>query len=309
MKRIDWTEYEQAQVYAATVDLLDNRKVALPVEGFKGGKAFMQAIRDAQVALPEKRRRPLASIDAVSGDLRKRFIDAGILPRDIDSLRRGADKKSAAPEAPDPKDERIAELEQQVSRLEDEVSSLEQANTTQAGRIAELEARPDAMTVVQQWVARTLSLALIAADDAKKPAAMRVEPQQTKEALPQFEKDRRKDPVAAAAGSARPFRAKVAVIGGQPQDHASIAEHLADHADLRYFSPQPSASVMDAIKGIAGSGGTVLLWSDHASHQVESQLKARVVQYHRHSGNLTSLIERIKGFIITQRNKHEGKVS
>lgn len=306
MKRIDWTVFEQSQIFAATFQLVQNRKLQLPVEGSPGCSSFLQAMRDAQVgALPGNRQRTLSSIDAVTGDLLKRFQDNGVLPRDLKTLRRGYKLK----EKSDPRDLRIAALEEQVKKLEGDCSLANDQRSDAWEQIKALQARPDAMTVVQQWVAKTLSLALIAAEDAKKPHALRIEP--VKEVLPEFERARRKHPEQAAS-AAGIFKPKLAIIGGQAADHLAISrdfEGARINVDLRYFSPQPGTTVYDSLKQIASSGGAVLLWHDHAHQSVEAQLKARQISYHRHDGNLVSVIERLHGFAETIKAKHEGRTT
>lgn len=89
--RVDWTTYEQAQFYAAVVDLLKGRKIELPISTAAGRTAFLQACRDAQVAIVENRRRNIASIDNITGDLRRRFIETGVLPQHPEKLKKGGE--------------------------------------------------------------------------------------------------------------------------------------------------------------------------------------------------------------------------
>lgn len=224
-KRIDWTEYEQATMYSAIVELLKSRKIETPISTAKGRTAFLNVARDAQVALPENRRRKhLNSLDNITGALRQRFIDNGILPRNLEALKKGAKVK-----APDPREEKIAELTQQLEQVREEwANQLEQAkqqctqlqtiNNDLRERITVLENQPTPMMMLQEAIADTLALAMRKANDVNKPAFFRpgggsVAPksagirrdddpthdeaafvERRKENLPVFERERRKDP-------------------------------------------------------------------------------------------------------------------
>lgn len=274
MARIDWSVYEQSQVFTATSDLLKQRKVALPVQSELGLKLFMQAMRDAQVgALPEARRRPLASIEAVGGDLRKRFIDAQILPSNPERYKRGSAKRMGGRAAPvDPKDERIAELESEKSHLESEVADLDRKLEEAQRRIAELEARPDAMTVVRQYVSRMLADALLLADDAKKPAHQRfdsappLKPPAEREAVPPIYEDRRKEQVpdfekerrktgGAPEPSAAPKLPKILIVGGGSAHQKTAlpaAKILNGEARCIFWADESYDLLTDRAKGADG---------------------------------------------------------
>lgn len=296
-KRVDWTAYEQGQVYAATVDLLKNRKVSLPVE--PPGKEFLQAIRDAQVSLPENRRRPFASIDSLTGDLAKRFVDNGIIRKDHhESYRRGWNKKQKNAEAPevDPRDTRIEELQHEVTGNNQYIQELH-------GRISSLEAeleywknQPGPMDFIQQWVAQTLSLAMQGAEAAKRRSEGGMEPapdlleRYRKQPIPQFERERRKDPTPTpGTGDLRP---KFAVVGDLlGPDKEAIHKECGTVAQMRYLD---ATNKLQGLKQFNANSGRVVIWTDHASHEFENTLKSLGVTYKRFTGSLPQLIEHIK---------------
>lgn len=218
-KRVDWTDFEQAQVYSAVVDLLKAKKIATPVEPGKNGALFMNVMREAQVVLPDKRRRPLANVDALppATPLAKRFMDNGIIPKDYYfSYRRRATKKAGVPEeAPDPRDQEIVDLRNQLDAAQTGIREFQALAEQLRGRVLELENQPSPMQVMQRAIAETLAMALQMHEDRKKPDFMRPEPpvERRKEELPAFEIERRKSG-GVPEQPATPRLPKILIAGG-----------------------------------------------------------------------------------------------
>lgn len=236
-KRIEWTEFEQSTVYSATVDLLKDRKAELPISTSKARLVFLQAVRDAQVALPENRRRKyILAVENITGDLRQRFIDNGILPRDLESLkvRRGKAKEAQVEEVRDPRDDRIVELTGQIDDAQRLLGEKDGLIETLRGRIVVLESQPTPLALMQNFIADTIALAFQKVGDAQKPHGVRMpatfhkappgverdDPspdaiiEKRKEDLPAFERERRKDPQYLSGNSEEMRLPKITVIGG-----------------------------------------------------------------------------------------------
>jgi hypothetical protein len=305
MKRIDWTTYENAQVYAATMDLLAKRKVALPVSDPQSGKLFMQAIRDAQVVITENRRRALTSIDAVSGELRKRFQDNGVLPQHIDCLRRGYKKRAdREQQVEDPKDVRIRELEAQVKVLEEENQALEDEQDDFTDRIKELEARPDAMQVVQQWCSKMLADALRdALPSMPKVADLSAQVAPKKEPLPQFERDRRRDPEAAASGGSPKAKKRIAIIGGYDEHHRVIHTEVGAFLDLRYVRGDAAVEKIAALKDFSKEPGTsTIVWTTELGSVQLRAAQLSIQNRATFNGNVDGVVHKLRTYIEKERS-------
>lgn len=140
-KRVEWSEFEQDTLYSAVVAVL-KRDPRL---------TLIKAMQASQIALQdEKRRRNINAIANFPAPLRNRFITAGLLSKDWEKTRR---RRETTPSGPDPKDQRIEELEAEVNRLAEEL---------RAARIqvAQLEAEPGAMETIQNFIAETAALAM-----------------------------------------------------------------------------------------------------------------------------------------------------
>lgn len=305
--KIIWNVTEEADWYAAFLEGLKERKVPTPV-GPGHLKEVMEAAREALKVLRVERRRSITSIDAIRGELGKRLVGNNIFPRNyLDVLRRGAAKKAIEPEI-DPNLQRISELEAEITKHTSYIEELENRLETAQGRINELENQPTPMQLLQRAVAETLAMALTMAEDQKKPAGLRVpggEPSQAgkstteadrrKEDIPQFERDRRKDPIAftsainASTPGNRPKFALIADFTGG--DKANIHAAVREIADVRYLD---SSNKFQGLKQFNANAGRIVVWTDHSPHDWESSLKSLGVSFHRHRGTLSSLIQHIK---------------
>lgn len=300
--RVDWTDFEQAQVYAATVDLLKAKKIATPVEPGKNGALFMSVLREAQVVLPEKRRRPLANVDALptSSPLAKRFVENQIIPKDYYQVYRRRANKKASPADEPQVDPRILELETLNQQYVEQITSLGQRLADAETKLHAYARQPTPMQLIQRFVADTLAMALIQVEDHKKPAGFRPpleERRQPQEQmpLPEFERERRRDPMPTPGlPSDKP---RIVVVGGSDKDYARIQNEVGRHADMRYIDT-PAKINGSALKHLTSNGGRVVVWTDFASHTFNKSLEAANVQYHRHSGNLNSLVEYLKATIL-----------
>lgn len=163
-KRVDWTDYEQSQVYSAAVEMLKQRKVQLPISNSAGRVAFLKVMRECQVVLPDNRRRPhINSLENISGDLATRFITNNVLTKDFKNLKKGSDKKLKE-QAPDPQALRIQELEAEVAGNKQYIQEREDRITELEARIVELQSQPTPMQLIQKFVADTLAMALTQAN-------------------------------------------------------------------------------------------------------------------------------------------------
>lgn len=215
MDKIIWTVTEQADWYAAFVAALERRKVPLfPVTADRL-RDVMGAARDALLVIKTERRRTITSVDSIRGDLAKRLITNGIFPRDyLESLRlkrRGAERV----EERDARDDRIAQLEEELSAAIDAGAKTNDALGAALARIAELEQRPAPVDLIKSFFADIIAEGLAKRAAADKPAHVAGPIAPPKEPLPDFERARRKDPVAAAGGNgSTPKLPKILIVGG-----------------------------------------------------------------------------------------------
>lgn len=290
--KIIWTVTEQADWYAAFIAALKERDVAFPVTQ-SDLKKIMEAAREALKVLKVERRRDITSIDSIRGDLAERLIGNGIFPRNyLTELRRPGSKAAAgATGKEDPQARRIAELEEHVKALEDERDGLLLEKGDFIERIAVLDRRPTATESIQLFVAETLAMALDLHEQGKRPEALRI-PREKAE-IPDFERERRRDPVAAAGGGLNGGKPKFALVADfVGSDKAAIHSACSGVADLRYLDGHGKLS---GLKVFNANGGRIVVWTNYCPHDWEQSLTSMGVSFHRHRGTLPQLIEHIKG--------------
>lgn len=287
--KIIWTVTEQADWYAAFLEGLKERDVPFPVTAAYLPQ-IMESAREALKVLKVERRREITSIDAIRGELAQRLIEQQIFPRDyLESLRR---KRIA--DAPDPSVQRMNQLEELLALREAELADARQWADEREAVIKQLQAAPSPMEQLQVWLARTLAMALSDANSGPLTTTpLKQAEQRLKEALPQFERDRRRDPVAFTAGlptnGGKPKFAVVADLVGS--DKGRIHAEVSSLADLRYLD---SVAKFGGLKLFNATGGRIVLWTDHAPHEWEKSLNSIGVSFHRHRGTLPALIQHLK---------------
>lgn len=285
--KIIWTLTEESDFYAAFVTSLQKRRLAFPVQS-SDLKAIMESAREGVLVLKVERRREMSSVDSIRGDVAKRLIDNGIFPRNyLEALRRNA--KVANDD--DPQAKRIEELTAKVTQLEGQLQASEEEIGMLGDQLREAQNQPTPAQAIQRLVAETLAMALSLHDDSRKPEGVRV--QREREEIPAFERERRKDPVAAASGGVngarKPKFALVADFVGS--DKAAIQSALGELADLRYLDAQAK---LQGLKDFNANGGRIVMWTDFAPHDWERSLTAMGVSFNRFKGTLPALIEHVR---------------
>lgn len=306
-QRVDWSDWEAMQYRTSMKEALQQRKVKLPIDTPRGRTTFFKVSKEIMAILKNAhgnfRPRNIVSIENITGDLRRWFIDNGVFYPDLRAMKRYEKERPTVGAAPDPKDERIAELQLEVEAQKQTVVDLLNDLKTAKAEVAELRAKPDAFTVVQRWVAQTLAMALSQAD-AEKKGWTSVPPQPkepirpedsileryTKEPIPDFERARRKDPTPTqGTGDLRPKFAIVADFVGV--DKHTIHQGVSDIANPRYLD---SGSKLDGMKAFHSNGGRVVVWATHAPHDWEAKLQGMGVTFKRFHGSTQALIDHIR---------------
>ena len=259
---------------------------------------FVHAVIEAQVVLPQNRRREINSIDGIAGEFRKRFVDNGFLPADVAPFRKGY-KPPEEREENDPQKIRIAELTAERDELGTRVDELKTQNkglVEESLRLRrELQGMPSEANVVKNFVADILYLW-----DAKKkavPGASHLpEVSQVPKVLeeprpPKHDSEQRQEDVAP--------KVHVAVVGGGTM-HPWLTQELRDldGLDLRLFdlrqTNQPIGERLRSFKDPAF--GVVLNWTNYNSHSADDSLKFHNIPFQKYNGErggMESLIRRI----------------
>jgi hypothetical protein len=152
-----------------------------------------------------------------------------------------------------------------------------------------------------------LAMALQMHEDRNKPAFVRpppggaaaapkvdAPPERRKETLPDFERDRRRDPVAYASqlNGSVPQKPKFALVADfVGSDTGTIHRELGELADMRYLD---APAKLQGLRQFNANAGRIVLWADHAPHDWERAMKAMGVSYRVHRGSLPSLVQSIK---------------
>jgi hypothetical protein len=284
MPRIHWTQDEIRTVV----------RTAKEVKAGDKGMSYARMMELAQLSIPPHRRRQIKAITGQRPELLSALAAEGLISVDTGPVRAKpldpnltrinqlADERDKAIES-------LAAAEQRIGQLNEEVTRLRAAVRSEA-------------EVVKGFVSDILATALQRVEDSKKPQAVRLEPivypQQQKEEIPEWERERRRDPTPKPTGNGA-HKVKVAIVGGSNPDHAAILREVQaagrEDLDLRFFGGDLQGSKADAVKGVASTGGRVLLWIDHAPHEAGVRMNSMKVGFERYSGNLNGLIEKVKG--------------
>jgi hypothetical protein len=274
--KVQWTESEQDKVLTPMMALMRERRMPI-----------MEAINAAQIgALPEhRRRRHLKGISHIPKYLRDRLIVNGLLDKDWETHGRRRHE-------PDPRDERIAALEAEVGEAQREAFDHKLRAANLEARVKALEAQPSPAEAVQQFIARAIAMGLGMA--AERPAAL---------AAHDPAAQRRHNPeMMPEAGKYVP---RIVLVGGKAEDHARVKQDVGEHnAEIRFYTAVDSQAQQDAIKKVVLEGGRIVYWSDHAAPGCELVLKRMGCGYKMHRGNLSSVVEKIRGSVIEMRAKH-----
>ena len=176
-KRIFWTDYEQSEVYRVFTELVEQKKIKdrpVPNSYSRDGSLVMSLLRQAQLVLPENRRRSLANIEALTPELGERLALHGYFPKNWRTFykKKIEQRKEAAAEV-DPQAKLIQELQARVAELEQRIKDSEEQREGLSQALVNLRNQPTFGEQLQSWIADTLALALTRAEDMKKPTFMR----------------------------------------------------------------------------------------------------------------------------------------
>lgn len=299
-KRIDWTDFEQGEVYNGVMDLIKLQKLPLPVPPGKGGAQFLNLIRQAQIKLQPQRQRPLNNIEAISG-MAQRFIDHGVIPKNyLDVYRRSPRKQEVEMESveappPDPRDEQLKQLGEELEHWKLRARNAESTVRTWEA----LPKPPTEAQVIKSFISDILAEAsrkgsqglLGPLTEFKPPPKLEL----PKEFLPDFEKERRlrgSEPVS----EDRQRLPKIAVVGGD-QMHTALAQELKDIADLRFFPTRQGGDdhIGERLKAFKDSTyGKVVLWTNYTSHQAGKSMQHQNIPYVSYMGERGGMIAKLK---------------
>lgn len=293
--KIIWTLTEESDFYAAFISELQHRKMTFPVDNSRLGD-IMKAARDAVKVIKVERRRDITSVDSIRGEIAKRLIDNGFFPRNyMVSLRRGYRAGDQEGE-PDPKDIRIADLMNQIEAADRDLAEYKLTVQNLRDRMQLMSEQPTPVQLIEDFFARIIAKGLGMKAASEKPAHAIIS-NVKKEELPEFERERRKDPTGYIAPTAngKPKFALVADFVGS--DKASIHEAVSDVAELRYIDAQAK---LQGLKDFNANGGRIITWADHMPHQWDRSLTALGVTYSKHHGSLPKFIDLIKAKAATK---------
>lgn len=155
--RVDWTPEERQKWRDAAIELLKQRKFKPPKDWIGLGH-FMKIAREAQIVLPENRRRQLHSTHTMEPDF-KFFIDAGFLPANVLDLKKGAAKRRE--EAQDPNVIRINQISDERDKAIELALQEEMRRKTAEAEVQVLRSRlaqvPSEAQVIKTFIADILS--------------------------------------------------------------------------------------------------------------------------------------------------------
>lgn len=269
-KRVDWTEHEQDELYTASVSLFkENPKMR-----------FLEGVRMAQIVLQPGRKRTLSTISNIPKPLRDRFVLNGFLSKDWEKMGRRVKR------VPDTTVSRVSELEETIKLRDQEIEALKT-------KIESLMARPAADQVVQAWIARTISLALIEANAANKPEAqtpLRAIEAKLREPIPDFERQRRKDPTGFTVGMNNKSKTRFALISEFDNvDKGRLHNEIQGFADIRYIDALDKFGTLGRFNA---DGGRIITWN--CPEVWEKSLQLMGLSFHRHKGPQSTLVQHIK---------------
>lgn len=269
-KRVVWTEHELDELYSAAASFFKE----------KPNMKFLAGVRMAQVVLQPGRKRTLTTISNIPKPLLDRFILNNFLPKDWEKMGRRVKR------VPDQTVDRAKELEVILLQRDQEIAALKTA-------VENLLARPGTTEVLQIWIARTISLALIEANSANKPEAqtpLRAMEAKIKEPIPDFERQRRKDPTGFAVGLSTKAKPKFAIISEFSNvDKGKLHNDIQSAADMRYIDSMEKFGTLGRFNA---DGGRIIAWN--CPEMWEKSLQLMGVSFHRHKGPQSTLVQHIK---------------
>lgn len=233
MARVKWTEAEMDTLYTATADLMKNdSKLKL-----------IKAVMQAQIVLPESRRRKFTVPMNIPEYLRNRFIVNGQLPKDWGVAK-------GKPDELDPRDEQIATLKSNLETITAENERLQ----------AELNAYryapkpPTEIEVIRKFCAGILAEAgwLAARQGAVQPQPAAEKPKAEKP--PVLEQP--------AEQPAKPRKPVVYVLGPKGHQQTELEHEFGELLELRIYDADKSNSLKSDVSHAKG----IVAWTKFLDH-------------------------------------------